>query len=874
MVAEVYRCVDSKSELQVEQMKRVSKLNDRGRLAQAIAIATLLFALCFGGGQLASADIGSDTDISTGPSSIQDINPNQPGEIVKNYDKRNLWMAHIRQSDTLQQVAGQGQDSNATTRLQESQDNFTPQIGQFPALMQVIPNYTNGFYYQPYTPEIQVPPTKKDCAIFKDQLTTSGLPLSDTQYQIIARANIQRKLEMQGDPERTMWTSMNQAQLQGASASNSFAGAANSGFQGAVSGIQGGYSAGGGAGGGSQVFGSSSSMMGSLINIANENAGTPTASDSPWKPVSGAVWMVQQMYKFVFTPMAILFLLPGAVLTQVKGQVTAGILGQQGPSPFEGILRAMIAVFLIPATQLIMSYAIDVGNSLTYSVSDYVDTSVINSWTQQTIYDVPVANVDNAIMPPSGSGSGGSNSGGAGSGSSGSNSGSGVISAADSFITSSLDASFGSSVGGALAGMVTPGLNSAISGILGDLGIGGGVFSFGAGGDGLSVDTPDGKAIQERQLWTSQTMELVLNMAIYALSIAVLILGAYQLVFMCYLFLLGPLAAAFFAWPVLSGSNPAAPNSNVFSGWVDAVICVSLWRFYWMVILAIMTQRILWMMDTGQKLNLQWEVTVFICLLGLMLYVPFHPFDYDPGKAFTQAMSAGQSLAQAAGPAAGQAASAAGVPQSQINAVGQAFNQVNPAISNLTQNQIGSNMEAARGQAGVPGSSVGPGDIGKAPPSGPSASNNTGTTPTQQATAPPTAGNPQQVADAGPNASGTVPNSSPSPSTANATVTPNANASGDDQIKATPDTKTAMAAADHISDNGQAPPPSTPSTSTDTRSTTERSAAPVQVADAGTPQQGPPQSGSSQPDPVAGSDNSKPGAKPSLPPPDSGTAIT
>ena len=665
-------------------MKLISKIRDTERWSQAIAILALSFAFCFGMNLPASADtgMGNDTDISTGSETTSSANSCQSSDILTNYDKRFPFSKDMHSCDTLEPVQGQAQDQNsgATPRLQQSQLNFDPQIGPDPALMQVVGNQSNGYYSQPFTPEKQTVATKKDTAIFHNLMKTKGLPLTDTNFQVLHRENQQRYMEMYFDPERTMWQNSNQAQLQGASASNSFAGAASGGFSGAVSGIQSGTGGGeGGAGG--------SSIMGALINIANENAGTPTLSDAQWKPISGAVWMVQQMYKFVFVPMAILFLLPGAVLTQVKGQVASGILGQQSPSPFEGILRAMIAVFLIPATQLIMSYAIDVGNSLTYSVNDYVDTSVINSWTQQTIYDVPVANVDNAILPPSGSGSS--------SGTSSSGSGNGATSAVDGFISSSIGSSgLSSAIGSTGSSFVIGALTSAVNSILG----GTNPFGFGAGGDGLAVNTPDGKAIQERQLWTSQTMELVLNAAIYFFSIAVLILGAYQLVFMCYLYLLGPLAAAFFAWPVIGG-NAAAPNSSVFSGWVDAVIVVSLWRFYWMVILAIMTQRILWMMDTGQQLNLQWEVTVFICLLGLMMYVPFHPWDYDPGKAFTQAMQAGQQLAQAAGPGMGQAAAAAGVPQSQINAVGNAFNQVGSDSKGLIDNQTGANAEAARGQA-------------------------------------------------------------------------------------------------------------------------------------------------------------------------------
>src|SRR4030095_146601 len=74
-----------------------------------------------------------------------------------------------------------------------------------------------------------------------------------------------------------------------------------------------------------------------------------------------AVAVVQRMYKEVFLPMALLFLLPGAVFTQLKGLVGQSMLGggEDSVNPFTGIIRAIIAIFLIPSTQLIVSSCID-----------------------------------------------------------------------------------------------------------------------------------------------------------------------------------------------------------------------------------------------------------------------------------------------------------------------------------------------------------------------------------------------------------------------------------------------------------------------------------------------------------------------------------
>lgn len=71
----------------------------------------------------------------------------------------------------------------------------------------------------------------------------------------------------------------------------------------------------------------------------------------------------------VFVPIALLLILPGAVLTQVRAIMAQGnpVLG--ATSPLEGIQRGIIAVALVPASCLVTNFAIDLGNSLHYTVS-------------------------------------------------------------------------------------------------------------------------------------------------------------------------------------------------------------------------------------------------------------------------------------------------------------------------------------------------------------------------------------------------------------------------------------------------------------------------------------------------------------------------
>jgi hypothetical protein len=519
---------------------------------------------------------------------------------------------------------------------------------------------------------IDKPLTMRDNELFDNTLTTFGLPVSDTQYQLINRENNQRFLELLFDPERVLWLATNTSQMQGACAANSIGSSAEAAYGTAANNIINGPGAGAGIGGGGGAAGGA--PVGALINIANENSGVPTASDNPNKTIPQAVWMVQKMYREVFVPLAILFLLPGAVISQVKMQIAQG-MGQSGaiknddpPSPFDGILRSVVAIFLIPATQLIVSYSIDTGNSMAYSVKDWVSLNLIIDWAHQLSYNPPPGNVDNGIMNP-GSNANGTTAGGGGTTTG--NSGNGFFSGLGS------DLSFipgAQSIGNALQGVFNMLTNP------------------GAGGDGLGANITEGNTIVERQLWLSQIMQVAFNMAMYLFSTAVITLGAYQLIFMCYLYLLGPLAAAFFAWPSIAGSNQSLFRGT-FANWLNAVITVSLWRFYWMVILAIMTQRILYLQDTGGGLDLQWEVAVFTCLLGLMMFVPFNPWVFDPATAFNAASQNGAALmsgsAQGANGQQGGITGALGNAAIAGGANADAVHQAQGSVANIT-NQMGS----------------------------------------------------------------------------------------------------------------------------------------------------------------------------------------
>lgn len=718
---------------------------------------------------------------SGGPDSIQDADTVRAGDIRAHYFKRYPYAKAAATHDILVPAASapgtaalSGSTGSQANRLTRSASpGSTHAVAAYlPLSLYGVPPLIPLPYTQPQTPLIakDTPATKRDDELFNDEgilgaaggatttgagsaagaggvaavgiptglsagllggaglsalgvgtqnrlLTTFGVPMSDSQFQIIDRENKQRFLELLFDPERTMWLSNTTAQMQTQAASNSMAGNAeqanttavgnilsasdstgssnSSGLGGAGSSLTGNSTA------GSSITGTGTVSMGSLINIANENAGMPLSGIMPGvssipdassipgvsnitgsttisgiagntsgsRTIRQSVWMVQQMYKYVSVPIAILLLLPGALLTQVKGQVAQAFKINQddASSPFEGILRALIAVFLIGAIPLIVSASIDVGNALAYSCSPWVSASVIQQWAHEVLFNTSMKKDENTIEPvPGDSGTSarsGSSLSSVATGSSG-QTGSGTSGGTNNGFLSGSISNFFSSISKGLSGV--PGISSLSKGLNGILN-----QSNVPTGQGPSSNSNESQTAAENESYLSVALVLVFNMVNYLFSLAVMILGAFQLVFACYLYLLGPIAAALFAWPKVSKAY-----KDVFGDWANAIIQVSLWRFYWMIILAIMTQRILYILDNGGNFDLQWEIIVFTCLMGLMMWVPFSPWNFDPAMAFDQAMMASSQLAQAAGPALASAAQAAGVPQSTINAIGNEYNQI------------------------------------------------------------------------------------------------------------------------------------------------------------------------------------------------------
>jgi hypothetical protein len=332
-----------------------------------------------------------------------------------------------------------------------------------------------------------------------------------------------------------------------------------------------------------------------LINVANENAWIPCDPEAPFKSYANAAWMVGQMYKQVYIPMAILLLLPGAVLTQVKIIVRTGLISDPSGydddlfSPFSGILRSLIAVFLIPATQLFVSYTIDVGNSLTYEVVNYrlFDLNIIKEWRDEQTYQMDANQNANHIenIP-----------------------------------------------------------DSAVQ--------------------GKSFSDPEKQVTWEHQNFLTSTGQHWFNTIDNLLSQGMLCLTAFQVVMIMYLFLLGPVAAALYAWPGVGGdvSRGGDVFRKAYANWMDGVVLVTLWKFWWVVVLLCMSIRLQVFQDLGDGVPREstFEQFMLAAFTAILMYVPFNPFDFRPGDLVDSVLQQAQSQTSKGGSGAAVVGAAGG----------------------------------------------------------------------------------------------------------------------------------------------------------------------------------------------------------------------
>lgn len=529
-----------------------------------------------------------------------------------------------QQGRTIKQIRDDFFDRNPWAKKKHDQDRTetVPGTNQMQKAVDEIPAFPMPVSYNTATPLDQsgqrwmmqmqsgvatTPIQQRDIGNIVDNYTNMNLFITDTSFAIHSNQAIDRALQVDADPETKNWNTGTAASMATAGASNSAANVAEQSLMIAFD----------------RIIDADGATA--LINVANEASGTGGNVGALFRTIPDAVGMVMRMYKQVYVPMAILFLLPGAVISQVKSTVGRGLANtvnvQEAQHPFDGLLRSIVAVFLIPATQVIVSWSIDVGNSMAFSMVDWIDIPMIIDWFHELSYNPPASNNDNTIRPPQpGGGQQGGQQGGGGGGT-----------------FAALGASMLGSFGGFLGGL--------LDSLLG---------AWGGAGEGIAVNQHEADVHLERQGFLGIILQMTFNILLYTAGLFIVFMSAYQVVLICYLFLLGPLAAAFYAWPHVNQGNGVAVFRGVFGNWVEAVIKVSLWRFYWMVILAVITQRLIY--TGGGTGDLQWEVCMFASFLGIMMYVPGQPFDFLPTGAFgvaaqnyTTAMQTAQGAAKGQG---------------------------------------------------------------------------------------------------------------------------------------------------------------------------------------------------------------------------------
>jgi len=228
----------------------------------------------------------------------------------------------------------------------------------------------------------------------------------------------------------------------------------------------------------------------------------------------------------IFVPMGILLLLPGALLTQVRAIMAAGnpVLGNI--NPLEGIMRSVIAIFLIPGTYLVVNYSIDLSNSITFTINSeyfrlfgsdmYKDAicaeirafPVRGEQENRNALDLPVPAMTPLVNP-----------------------------------------------GGLFAqfeGMMENKIEDPCSGL---------------------YQAPGGRA-DEAMSSSSVAARLGLNGSNAALTASWNILCAFQMAYLYYLWFVGPVAAGLWVWPMkqLRGALPS---------WVEGVITLAFWSLFW-----------------------------------------------------------------------------------------------------------------------------------------------------------------------------------------------------------------------------------------------------------------------------------------------------
>ncbi|HEY9787878.1 MAG TPA: hypothetical protein V6D17_20995 [Candidatus Obscuribacterales bacterium] len=232
----------------------------------------------------------------------------------------------------------------------------------------------------------------------------------------------------------------------------------------------------------------------------------------------------------IFLPMAVLLLLPGAVLTQVRAIIAAGspIIGNH--NPLEGIQRSVVAVFLIPGSYLVVNYGIDFANSVTYTIaSEYKRLFHSDMYKDAICAEIRAfsprhqAENDSSLkVPPFNK------------------------QARNNGIFSKTEADWGK-------------LQDPCSNL-----------------NEAPKDRDDAAAPA-----STIAKRLMLNTSNAGINTSWGILCAFQMAYMYYLFFVGPIMAALWVWPTKL-------FRDAFPSWVEGVITLCFWSFFWNTVILLM----------------------------------------------------------------------------------------------------------------------------------------------------------------------------------------------------------------------------------------------------------------------------------------------
>lgn len=235
---------------------------------------------------------------------------------------------------------------------------------------------------------------------------------------------------------------------------------------------------------------------------------------------------------YFFVPMALLLILPGAVLTQVRAIIAQGnpvLVGQA--SPLEGIQRAIIGIFLVPSTYLVVNYSIDLGNSLQYTIaSEYKRLQGTDMYEDAMCAEIRAFGVRYLAE----------------------NEGSSKVPDQDS-------APRGDEPFAKLEGKLWGKLADPCTGLF------------------LVPENRDDNSMSQGAVG----VRLSMNMTNAGINTAWSILTAFQMAFMYYLFFVGPIMAALWTWPMKM-------FKDAFPAWVEGVITLAFWSFFWNIVILIL----------------------------------------------------------------------------------------------------------------------------------------------------------------------------------------------------------------------------------------------------------------------------------------------